>query len=924
MARAVEIIISAVDQASRVFDDIAGDARRSFLSIERSISDVDQAIESLPDVDIDADVADVIADVERIERQLKGLPDRDLDIDVDEIAVVAAVNRVEKALRDMGDAAAEQSAKTERELQAIADEARNVERAVDGIDFGALGGGAALGGVSKSFNDVESSVGALQAELGVTKDVAEEFRGVAIDVYKNNLGDSLGEATQTVALLNRATGETGPTLENLAKDIFMVRDRFRDLGAEPREMTEALRTMSPNFPGATEAQQLDLIARSFQLGTGDAGDLLDTLNEYPGDFSRIGLNASDMFNILDGGMDAGARNTDVLANAVRELGTEVTTTGTDTQKAIREMFPKAEADRIIKDFASGGEAGRDAFYKILEGVNSIKDPQKKANTQFRLFRSIAEDNQAALDRAIPKWLETKDATQEVADTTDSLSTQYDTTGGHIQGFIREHLGGLMEKFSSLDGSTQGLMQPLAGLGGGMLILQGFGIDFGKIFGGLGTKVINLGKDIFGFFKGGGKGATGLLSKLGVFGRFLGGPWGAIIITAILLIVDGVDWLIENWETVGPVFEGAWNDIKTTVLPLVKDIVEWIKTTFSDLKTWWDDTWEGLKPAVERLSSFLGATIGLALLVLVQLFRWVWPLISSIVETAWELIKSVISGALKIITGVIGFFVDLFTGDWKGMWENIKRICSGVWDIVTGLFKASFVGKILGFLIDFGVKVFNKTKETWNSIKTTISNKVSEAWQWVKDKFTAMKNDATTKFEGILSSARSKFTAVKNAIMNPITSAKDWVKKKIGEIKGFFTSLKLKIPTPSLPKLPHFNLTYGSKTLMGKTISYPTGFNVNWYAKGGVFAGPSVIGVGEKGPEAVVPLSGPRMGPFADAIARRINVNRSNDSEVIQVNINGPVTIQSDDDIKKVAKALQPLISKEMYKVRRRESKGLGG
>ena len=42
--------------------------------------------------------------------------------------------------------------------------------------------------------------------------------------------------------------------------------------------------------------------------------------------------------------------------------------------------------------------------------------------------------------------------------------------------------------------------------------------------------------------------------------------------------------------------------------------------------------------------------------------------------------------------------------------------------------------------------------------------------------------------------------------------------------------------------------------------------VNWYAKGGVFDGASIVGVGERGAEAVVPLTSSRMLPFANAIA----------------------------------------------------------
>ena len=83
------------------------------------------------------------------------------------------------------------------------------------------------------------------------------------------------------------------------------------------------------------------------------------------------------------------------------------------------------------------------------------------------------------------------------------------------------------------------------------------------------------------------------------------------------------------------------------------------------------------------------------------------------------------------------------------------------------------------------------------------------------------------------------------------------------IKGFFSGLNLSIPSIKLPKLPHFTI----KGKFGFNPPSVPSIGINWYAKGGIFNAPSIIGVGEAGKEAVVPLSGSAMRPFADAIAR---------------------------------------------------------
>ena len=98
------------------------------------------------------------------------------------------------------------------------------------------------------------------------------------------------------------------------------------------------------------------------------------------------------------------------------------------------------------------------------------------------------------------------------------------------------------------------------------------------------------------------------------------------------------------------------------------------------------------------------------------------------------------------------------------------------------------------------------------------------------------------------------------------------------------------------KMPHFHLKTKTETVGDQTIELPESIQVDWYAKGGIFNRPSVIGVGEAGREAVVPLSGAAMQPFADAIAdhmgggKTINVYidgaRINDNDAIESQLFG--------------------------------------
>ena len=160
-----------------------------------------------------------------------------------------------------------------------------------------------------------------------------------------------------------------------------------------------------------------------------------------------------------------------------------------------------------------------------------------------------------------------------------------------------------------------------------------------------------------------------------------------------------------------------------------------------------------------------------------------------------------------------------------------------------------------------------------SIATTIHDKIEtmkQAFQSFKDKVQSIIDAVKQKFENLKQSVvnvadkiRDKFNNLKDGISDAIENVKtkiqsladkvlhvkDKISEYIDKIKDFFKNLVLKIPKPSLPKLPHFEVTWTTKSFLGQEFSIPH-VGINWYDKGGIFRNPSIIGVGEKRPEFV--------------------------------------------------------------------------
>lgn len=140
-------------------------------------------------------------------------------------------------------------------------------------------------------------------------------------------------------------------------------------------------------------------------------------------------------------------------------------------------------------------------------------------------------------------------------------------------------------------------------------------------------------------------------------------------------------------------------------------------------------------------------------------------------------------------------------------------------------------------------------------------------------------------------ATTVWNGIKTAITTPIQAAADFIKKIIEKIKGFF-DFKVKLPHI---KLPHFGIKPKGWRLGDLLDGVIPSLGIEWYAKGGIFSSPSVIGVGEAGPEAVVPIdklqgmiaaSNSQLISALVTAMQAMNAGDQGGEYVIQVNLGG--------------------------------------
>ena len=130
-----------------------------------------------------------------------------------------------------------------------------------------------------------------------------------------------------------------------------------------------------------------------------------------------------------------------------------------------------------------------------------------------------------------------------------------------------------------------------------------------------------------------------------------------------------------------------------------------------------------------------------------------------------------------------------------------------------------------------------------------------------------------------------FNGIKSVIDSTMNGAKSTVSGALSAISGFFAGLHLQFPHINLP---HFSIS-GDFSLAPPSVP---SISVSWYRTGAIAMGASVVGIGEAGPEAVVPLSGPEMDPFADAVAGRMAQRGGTAGTTVVYDI-GDVTLNMD-------------------------------
>jgi len=388
--------------------------------------------------------------------------------------------------------------------------------------------------------------------------------------------------------------------------------------------------------------------------------------------------------------------------------------------------------------------------------------------------------------------------------------------------------------------------------------------------------------------------------------------------------------------IGDAIAGLWNDGGPDGLKRYADA--FIELTDGALQ-WLADHGEAVTSAIYGIVGAVGALLAFNFGTWLANFQGILvPLFAAIAANPFIALVGAIAGA---VMALYGFFTQTETGRqiwsdfctalsdlWTGLqedaatmlgvlqqeWESFKTWVGGIPDwfggIVAGILAKG--GEFRAWWDKSWKEASDSVTNVWNNIKTNVSNawgnligwvmsKGGELRQWWDTTWSTISTTASNVWNTISTTVTTVMESVRSTISDKINAAKEAISTAINAIKGLFD---FNISWPHIP-LPHFSVSGSANPLDWLTMGPPS-FSISWYGKGGIFDAPAIIGIGEAGKEAALPMNARSYGEIARGISAQMGAAGP------QIIITGnEFNVRDDEDIDRIADSLSEKILRQM-------------
>ena len=752
--------------------------------------------------------------------------------------------------------------------------------------------GKAVFGVA---SDYEQANARIAAAFGVSGEEAERFSGIGKRIYEGGWGQSLDEVNDALIQCKSTLRDVSDEdLQTLTPNALMLSDTF---GADVNESIRGTNALMEGF-GLSATEASDLLTAGMQRGLNYTDELGDNLSEYSVRWGEAGMSASEYFSLLEAGTSNGAYNLDKVGDYLNEF---LTALSDGRMEESIGSFSEGTQE-VFENFKNGSATAEDMLQAVLGDLTQMPNEYDKAALASTLWSSLGEDNAMGMIESLAgvqdSFGDVAGAAQQAQEAaSDSFAVKSQEAMRELQGSIEPLGEPLLNIATNVAGVVKSFSEWFAGIGEGgqtaVLAIAAIVAAIGPVLSTVGT-IISVVPQIGAAFSAVGKAGTAALGLIAAH------P----VIAAIAAIIAAVVLLWNNCEEFRDAVTAVWDAVCAAfqvAVGVAGGVAESIGAFFSELGATLAGVWDGICNVVQVAVMLLAEILNLAIETLLIPWNFVWENFGGVITAAWDLICGAVGTYIQSVSDVISAALEVIQGVWDTVWGAVSSTASSVWGAIT-----SAIGAAIDAISSTISAVLSAIQAVWDSIWGAVSTTASNVWNGISSTISGIVNSIRDTISSVFNAARDTvagiWNSIKSAIETPINSARDTVRNVIDSIKGFFNF------SWSLPhlKLPHLSIS-GGFSINPPSVPH---FGIDWYAKGGVFNGPSVIGVGEAGPEGVVPFNERGARPLAEGIAKLLDGKGGAAHGDTNVTINLYATVREEADIEKISRQIAKEIKRQ--------------
>ncbi|MED3665320.1 hypothetical protein P4474_12725 [Geobacillus stearothermophilus] len=870
----VQIAISGVDEVSGILNRVTRNAEKAFQSVE-------SAIESMPDLDIQADMSSIV--------QLEG-----------------AIRELTQTIRSMPSPKVDTS-QARGELKKLQDEAENTQKSLKDINFEPVLSGMATGaGISAVVGKALESVNT-ETKIRVTFDVPPE----SIQTVK--------KATNTV----KAYGiDAESALEGVRRQFALNADAS---DAANRKIVEGAGAITAAYSGVdfteliqevneigseleiSDQQALELVNSLLRIGF--PPEQLDIIAEYGQQLQRAGFDAQEIQAIFAAGVETGTWNIDNLLDGLKEGRIRLAEFGQGIDETTAELLEGTgisakQLQAWGQAVAAGGEQGRTAMQQVAQALLNVEDETKRNALGVAIFGTMWEDQGTNVTETIlnmDKHLGDANKNQDLFNQTvqqmkadpmvqmqnalndlnSALAPVYRGVAdvvSKVAEWISENpkLAATITAIITVIGIITGLFLTLAPIVSTITMAMGvLGVSFGAI-------------------------AAPVLIVIGVI--------GALIAIIVLL------W--KNWDSVSKFLTNSWNAIKSVAQTVFSALGAFFTSVWEGIKSVSITVWNVIKSALSTAWNTIKTVASTVFEAIKTAISNIWNTIKSVTSTVWNAIKSALTATWNGIKSAVSAVFNAIQTVISTVWNAIRTVTTTVWNAIRSALTTAWnaiksaVSSVFNAIRNVISTVWNAirsvTSSVWNGIKSAISSVINGIRSGISSTFNSIRSIISSVWNGVKSATSSAWNSV-------VSSVRGAVNKVIGFINRMINSINsVRIP---IPKIPDWVPGIGGRG--GGSI----GFNVPSIPKlatGGVVDEPTLAIVGDAGagnPEIVAPQ---RM--LRSIIREELQNNGTQSTEKLEIVV--PVIM----DGREIMRVVTPYIDRELgqRRIGKMRANGIGG